>query len=247
MALRFGINGGKAILIWCRTYQVQSYPVKNYVPAQRKVIKMALKLGEMLIKHNIITEQQLEKTLQEQSQLGVGRLGYHLVRMGFVEEGTLSKFLGRQFKLPFIDLSKGNIPQTITKLIPKDIVVKYQVVPVKQIDRKLTVVIGNPHDMGALADLKHVTGMDEIEPIVAAESAIKKAIDKYYENADSLADLMGLVGADNDMEVVEEKDDFEAVTSMLEKLITAIESGEQAVIDTMVRRGKTLLKDLKNG
>lgn len=206
---------------------------------------MALRLGELLIQHQIITEDQLEDALRIQSQVGVGRLGFHLVRMGFVDETSLSKFLGKHFGLPFIDLSKGEIPQSVIDLIPKDIVVKYQTIPVKLTGRTLTVVIDNPNDEKALTELKQIAQMDAVKPIVAAESAIKKAIDRYYDNADSLADLMSLVGEETPAEVEEPLEDTEDATSVLEKLIAAIECDDRASIEAMTRRGKTVLARLK--
>ncbi len=167
-----------------------------------------MRLGEMLIKGKIITDKQLESALQEQSRLGVGRLGYHLVGMGFVKERELLTFLGRQYKLPIIDLGEAEIPPAVTELIPKDIAVKYQIVPVKHSGRKLFVAISNPYDKVALDELKSMTGMDVVEPVVAVESSIKKAIDKYYNNADSLADLMKLADDDFDLGASDKADKF---------------------------------------
>ncbi len=172
---------------------------------------MAQKLGDLLVQHQIITEEQLKKALEEQNKSGEGRLGYHLVKMGFVPEQKLLTFLGRQYRLPIIDLSKVEIPPPVIKILPAELAVKYQVVPVKRVGRKLTVAIANPTDMFALDDIKFVTAMD-VEPVVAAESAIKKAIDKYYDAADSIAEVMkqaAVSAAEEEVQVVDESDKFD--------------------------------------
>ena len=171
---------------------------------------MALKIGEQLVKHGLIKEEQLQKALAEQARVGEGRIGFHLVRLGYISERDLLNFLGRQYRLPIIDLSKVEIHPSVLKLIPTEAVLKYQVIPVKRAGRKLTVAIANPTDMYALDDIKFLTALD-VYPVVATESAIKKTIDRYYDQADSLANIMkqATEEQEEDVEVVDEDDNVD--------------------------------------
>ncbi|OQY28910.1 MAG: type IV-A pilus assembly ATPase PilB [Candidatus Cloacimonetes bacterium 4572_55] len=198
---------------------------------------MTMKLGDLLVKHKIITKKQLDETLAEQARIGEGRLGFHLVRMGVLSERKLLTFLGRQYRLPIIDLSKVEIHPNVIKLIPSDVAVKYQAIPVKRVGRKLTVAIANPLDMFALDDIKFVTAMD-VEPAVGAESAIKKAIDKYYEQADSLADIMRLAEEDqDDIEVVKDEDNFDDEKIKIESEEAPVVKLVNSVIADAARQG----------
>lgn len=198
---------------------------------------MALKLGDLLVKHKIITEEQLQKALAEQARVGEGRLGFHLVRLGIISERKLLTFLGRQYRLPIIDLAKVEIHPSVIKLVPADVALKYQVVPVKRVGRKLTVAIANPTDMFALDDIKFVTALD-VEPVVAAESAIKRAIDKYYDSADSLAEIMKMAhDQDEDMEVVSEDDDLDTDQIKLESEEAPVVKLVNGIIADAVRQG----------
>ncbi len=167
------------------------------------------RLGDLLLKEGLITKEQLEKALAEQKQSGT-RVGYNLVKLGFVPELEITKVLARQHKMPAVDLSKFEVDPKIVKLIPADVAVKHLVLPLKRDGRTLTVAMADPTNMGVVDDLKFITRYD-IFPVIAGEFTLKNAIEKNYESSDVqmgalLEEIEGL-DAEADVEVVEDQDD----------------------------------------
>ncbi|MEO7712985.1 MAG: ATPase, T2SS/T4P/T4SS family [Gemmatimonadaceae bacterium] len=166
------------------------------------------RLGDLLVREGLITREQLEKALQEQKQNGT-RVGYNLVKLGFIAETELTKMLARQFKMPAVDLSRFEVDPRIAKLIPADLAIKHLVLPLKRDGRTLTVAMADPTNLGVLDDLKFITRYD-IFPVIGGEFTLKSAIDKIYESsADSqVADLLSVIDdMEGDVEVVEEKEE----------------------------------------
>ncbi|MBI3811178.1 MAG: type IV-A pilus assembly ATPase PilB [Nitrospirae bacterium] len=137
------------------------------------------RLGKLLTTAKLITEDQLQKALLTQKKEG-GRLGGILVKMAFIEEDKLLKFLSQQYGIPAIDLSKLQIDPAVTKLVPAEVVLKYRVMPVKRSGATLSLAMVDPTDVFAVDDIKFMTGY-EIEPMVASETAVMTAISKGYD------------------------------------------------------------------
>ena len=127
---------------------------------------------------------QLDKALQEQRQNGT-RVGYNLVKLGFVQEIELTKTLARQYKMPAVDLSKFEVDPKIVKLIPADLAVKNLVLPLKRDGRMLTVAMADPTNFAVIDDLKFITRYD-IFPVIAGEFTLRNTLDKIYESTDVL-------------------------------------------------------------
>ena len=96
------------------------------------------RIGELLYREGLITADQLSKALQEQKQSGT-RIGYNLVKLGFIQEVELTKILAKQHKMPAVDLSRFEVDPRIAKLIPADLAIKHLVLPLKRDGRTLTV------------------------------------------------------------------------------------------------------------
>src|SRR5881227_1841135 len=165
------------------------------------------RLGEILLREGLITQDQLKKALLEQKNTGM-RLGYTLVKLGFVEETEISKMLARQYRMPAVDLSRFEVDPKILKLIPPDIAIKHTVLPLKREGRTLTVAIGDPNNVTAIEDLKFVTRCD-VFPVIAGEYTLRNAIDRYYQQSDAeLQSLLKSVAAAEELlEVVEDQQD----------------------------------------
>ena len=89
---------------------------------------MAARLGEILIKENLITQDQLKQALEYQKQHN-GRLGTCLVKMGLVTDDEVTAVLSRQYGVPSINLKYYEVDPAVTKLIPQETAVRYQIVP----------------------------------------------------------------------------------------------------------------------
>src|ERR1039458_1871500 len=100
------------------------------------------RIGDLLVREGLITKDQLDKALQEQRQSGT-RIGYNLVKLGFIQEIELTKHLARQYKMLAVDLSKFEVDPKIVKLIPADLAIKNLVLPLKRDGRTLTVAMAD--------------------------------------------------------------------------------------------------------
>jgi len=146
------------------------------------------KLGQLLLNKKIITEEQLIQAIELQKREG-GRIGSNLIKLGFITEERLVQFLSEQYGVPAIDLSKEEIDPSVVKYIPYEVAIKYMIFPVSKNGASLRVAMVDPSNIFAMDDIKFMTGYD-VEPVVAAESSIKEAINKYYEQSDALQSVV---------------------------------------------------------
>ena len=169
---------------------------------------MSERLGELLVKSNQISREQLQQALQKQKEEG-GRLGTNLVKMGAITEPTLVEFLSKHFKVSAINLGRVEIDEAVIKIIPADVARKYTIMPVSKAGAKVTIAMLDPTNVFAMDDIKFMTGYN-VEPVIAAESAIRSAIEKYYGSTHALElkkvmeDLDEDIGG-GDLEVLEEE------------------------------------------
>ncbi len=139
---------------------------------------MAKKIGEILLKANLINNDQLHQALQEQKKTGE-RLGSLLVKMEFLSEDEILSCLSKQFGVPAIDLKTFQIEDSVLETIPIKTAKKYTVIPISRVGGTLTLAMADPSDIFAIEDIKFMTNFN-IEPVVASERAIHEAIDAQY-------------------------------------------------------------------
>jgi type IV pilus assembly protein PilB len=154
---------------------------------------MSNKLGELLVKNETITPEQLSSALKEQEKSG-RMMGSILVGMGALKDSDLLQFLSEQHGVPSIKLSEFQIDPEVLKIIPAGVASKYQVMPVSAKDSTLTVAMIDPGNIFALDDIKFLTGY-RVEALIAAENSVHEAIEEYYRvedaaDADYLDDLL---------------------------------------------------------
>src|SRR5262245_2069365 len=167
------------------------------------------RLGDLLIRERLITRDQLDKALAEQKTTGQ-RLGYALVKLGFIQELEITKMLARQYKMPAVDLSKFEVDAKIVKSIPTEVAVKHSVLPLKREGRVLTVAMADPTNVAVIEDLKFITRFD-IFPVIAGEYTLRTCIERYYEQSDAqLQSILKDIQQDDDLEVIEEKEEEQA-------------------------------------
>lgn len=145
-------------------------------------------IGELLVRENLINIDQLEAARKEQKEHG-GRLMTALVRMGFVREKDLAEFLGRQHNLPFIELGSFEIDPKAVELVPRQLCEKHHIIPLQKADRTLVVAFADPTNMHVKDDIGLLTRC-KIEMVVASETAIMSAIEKYYGSSSQLNNIM---------------------------------------------------------
>jgi type IV pilus assembly protein PilB len=169
------------------------------------------RIGDLLRREGLITADQLSKALQEQKQSGM-RVGYNLVKLGFIQEIELTKILAKHHKMPAVDLSRFEVDRKLAKMIPADLALKNLVIPLKRDGRTLTVAMADPANLGVLEDLKFITRYD-IFPVIAGEYTLRNLIDKVYAVSDEeqMASLMDTIteleAGTGDVEVMDESEE----------------------------------------
>ncbi len=140
------------------------------------------KLGTILLDDGLITDEQLQKALEEHQKTSE-QVGECLVRLNFVTPDKVTAALGKQYGMPYITLSEYEIELSVIKALEEEVARKYKVIPVDKSNSTLTVALSDPTNIHLLDDLKLKTKMN-IVPLISLESEINKAIDKYYGKND---------------------------------------------------------------
>ncbi|MGA3176175.1 MAG: type IV-A pilus assembly ATPase PilB [Candidatus Acidiferrum sp.] len=174
---------------------------------------MSVRLGEILLKESLITQDQLDKALEFQRSNG-GKLGSCLTKMGYITDDDITGVLSRQYGVPSINLKYYEIDPNVIKLIPQDTALRYQVVPLSRVGSVLTIAMTDPTNVFAMDDIKFMTGFN-VEPVVASESAIGEAITRFYgggaSSHEELSNLMkDLVDEDQELELAAEEQELDA-------------------------------------
>ena len=139
---------------------------------------MSAKLGEILVRENLISAQHLREALDYQREHG-GRLGYNLVKLGLVTDDMITAVLSRQYGIPSVNLDLFQIDESVLRLIPQEVAQKYSVIPLSRVGATLTLAMVDPTNVFAMDDIKFMTGLN-VEPVVVAEVSVQQAIAKYY-------------------------------------------------------------------
>ena len=169
------------------------------------------RIGERLVKNALITPEQLMEAQKAQRVSGV-RLGSQLVKLGYISEEELVGFLGQQYGLPSIVLKNMKTDREAVKLVPANIVQKYNAIPFARSGSTLKVAMTDPSNIFAVDDIKFLTGYS-IEVYVTSEESLKWAIENLYGKTeeDAIEDtLSGLEGFEDGIEIDEGYDDVTA-------------------------------------
>jgi type IV pilus assembly protein PilB len=175
---------------------------------------MSVRLGEILLKESLITQEQLQKALEFQRANG-GKLGSCLTKMGFITDDDITGVLSRQYGVPSINLKFYEIDPNVIKLIPQDTALRYQVIPLSRVGSVLTIAMTDPTNVFAMDDIKFMTGFN-VEPVVASESAIGEAITRFYGGGDAdseeLSKMMKDLVDDEELELAAEEAELDAAS-----------------------------------
>jgi type IV pilus assembly protein PilB len=174
---------------------------------------MSVRLGEILVKESLISQDQLQKALEYQRANG-GKLGSCLTKMGFITDDDITGVLSRQYGVPSINLKYYEIDPNVIRLIPQDTALRYQVVPLSRVGSVLTIAMTDPTNVFAMDDVKFMTGFN-VEPVVASESAIADAISRFYggshANGEELTNLMRDL-VDEELELASDEAELDAAS-----------------------------------
>src|ERR1700682_3717625 len=206
---------------------------------QSGVLRMSVRLGEILIKESLITQDQLQKALEFQRSNG-GKLGSCLTKMGFITDDDITGVLSRQYGVPSINLKYYEIDPIVIKLIPQDTALRYQVIPLSRVGSVLTIAMTDPTNVFAMADIKFMTGFN-VETVVASESAIGEAITRFYGGGDTdseeLSKMMKDLVDDEELELAAEEAGLDAASLEEEAEEAPIIKLVNLILTDSVKRG----------
>jgi type IV pilus assembly protein PilB len=181
----------------------------------------------------LISEDQMLAAKKQTTAEG-GSPTAHLLKMGVLTEEDLLLFLSDYYGTPGIHLDQTGIDTAIIALIPAEVATKYQIVPVKREGRRLTVAMANPANFFAIEDIRFITGL-EVQPLVTSETQIRRAVDKYYDQAESMAEVMKSI--EDDVEVVEDREEDDVPMGDLGLDEAPVVKFVNSLISDAVRRG----------
>ena len=145
---------------------------------------MSAKLGESLLKDNLITPQQLKEALDYQRVNG-GRLASTLVKLCMLSDEEVTAVLSRQYGVPSVNLDLFEVDPAAVALVPQETSERYSVLPLSRVGATLTLAMVDPTNVFAVDDIKFMTGLS-VEPVVVSETALNAAVRKYYGSSREL-------------------------------------------------------------
>ena len=146
------------------------------------------RLGELLVREKLISLAQLRQAQEEQQKSGKN-LGYTLARLGYISDTEITSFLSQQYRVPTVNLEEYEIEADILKLVNREQCEKHRVIPISRAGSSLVGAMADPTNLNAIDDLKFLTGYN-IEPVIASETAIVTAVEKYYNAGPSYDEVM---------------------------------------------------------
>jgi len=150
------------------------------------------KLGQILLKEGLVTEEQMEKAINIQQKEGT-RLGETLINLGIVTEKDIVIAMAKQLSIPYASYAKGLLKpaenQDLAKLVPEDYARRNMLLPISKHMSSMTVAFMDPLDLITIDNLKRMTNCD-INPIIATKTDLQRAIDEFYGKEDLLKDAI---------------------------------------------------------
>jgi type IV pilus assembly protein PilB len=192
------------------------------------------RLGELLVREKLISLQQLRQAQDEQRRTGQN-LGATLAKLGYISDGEITNFLSAQYRVPAVNLDEYEIDQEVLKLVSRDVCDKHKIIPVSRAGSSLIMAMADPTNLHAIDDIKFLTGFN-VEPVVASETAIQAAVERYYQSGPSYDEVMAgfdeeeiEFGADGEemnlMELEKASEDAPVVRLVNMILLNAIKKG----------------------
>jgi type IV pilus assembly protein PilB len=163
-------------------------------------------MGDILLREKLVNMTQLHEA--QQVQKDGENLGYTLAKLGYLEESQLISFLSRQYGVPSINLDECEVPDDVVRLIPREVAERHVLMPIARQGSTLIVAMSDPGNIYAMDDIKFLTGLN-VEAVVASETSIRKAIERYYGTSrhdETLKSLFDEIEGDQDVTVAGQED-----------------------------------------
>lgn len=150
--------------------------------------RLKMRLGDLLVHEQIITDGQLEQALQAQKASG-RKLGATLVDLGVISEQQLLRFLAQQLNVPFLDISQRRIAPETAKLLPEVYARRYRALVIEDNDESVLLGMSDPADLSGLDQLAPILEPKTIDLAVVQESQIMEAFDSVYRRTQDIANF----------------------------------------------------------
>jgi type II secretory ATPase GspE/PulE/Tfp pilus assembly ATPase PilB-like protein len=142
-----------------------------------------LRLGNMLVESSLLTEEQLRMAMDFQKTVG-GKLGAIIVKLGFIEDQTLTNFIARQQGIPVVNLDEIVLPENLVRKIPRKLIEKHHILPIRFHDGVLTVVTSDPFDYEAIEEVQ-LAADHRIEMQLAPRTQILRSMHEIFTRIDT--------------------------------------------------------------
>jgi len=148
-------------------------------------MKPRIRLGEMLVRAGVITQEQLEEALESQKKSSNAKIGEILVRLGYTTEDKIFFHLARQLDIPYMSLRAQSIDAEVLNLIPGEMARKFNIIPIDKIGKFITIAMSNPLDDEACVEVGKITGL-KVQKLTSSKKDIGEIIERYYPISDSV-------------------------------------------------------------
>ncbi len=165
------------------------------------------RLGELLVRENLISLQQL-RAAQAEAQRSGAPLAATLAKLGYTSETEITQFLSQQYRVPAVNLEEFEIDPEVIKLVPKEVCEKNKIIPLSRAGSQIVVAMADPTNLHAIDDIKFLTGL-AVEPVVAGEGAIAAAIERSYTPVGPSYDDVMAGFDENEIQVSEIEEDLD--------------------------------------
>lgn len=185
--------------------------------------RQRIRIGDLLVQHKVISEQQLMQALEEQKRSG-RKLGKVLVDMGFLTEDSLLNFLAQQLGIEVIDLKHFRFRPEVVKRLPETFARRFRALALAERDSHVLVGMADPTDIFAFDELQRIL-RKPVRLALVREADLLVAIDMVYrrtQEISSLADELGEEIAEGDYDLAELADEEEPVDAPVIKLLTSL-------------------------
>lgn len=167
-------------------------------------------LAIMLHKRNLLNDQQIQQLykLQQQRREPIIKM---ILEREWIAERRIRQILKEDLMMEEVALDEIQIDPAVAALLPRSFCEKQWVLPLRHSQRRLTLVMADPMDMGLLDDLKFSIGMD-IQPVMADVQSIRNKLAEVYGDTTDLGDLQTIFEHEDPSDgieiIIEEDDDL---------------------------------------
>jgi len=148
-----------------------------------------MEIIELLLKQSLVTADQIESAKEEVKRTGI-KLEKALEKLGFITEEDIAKVKADAIGVPYMNLDDYVIDASLTKLIPESVANKYKAVPLFKITDTLTLAMLDPKDIEALDNIRRITKVSNVEPVLVSAKSLQQVLDTYYGVGNSVDEIV---------------------------------------------------------